>query len=247
MLFIVVCLLLASCSHDRYRNSLLKLSLKGKVKTMEQTEYKVKSANAKNDDDSALNKGAWHFNNRGNISEEITWLTNDHQKKCVYKFDESGRPAQSLKYNDDSSFAYKTLFIYDADGLLTGQNQYDGKDSLNLTMRYVYDAKGNVTEETSRWVTGKLLRKNVFTYNDKEQEIACSFFNADSNIVMRVTYAYNDSGYKVEEHKYGEDDTDGWVTQYRYDAYDKQGNWLKRTTFVKDKPVSITVRSITYY
>lgn len=226
---------------------MVKMGLKGKVKSLEQTEYKVKPARAKNDGDSLLNKSAWQFNNRGNTSVELIWLANDHVKKCVYQFDNSGRPLQAIKYNDDSSFAYKTIFIYDEHGLVTGQDQYDGRDSLNLTMRFLYDVNSNVAEEISRWENGKLLRKNVYSYNDRGLEAACSFFNADSNIVMRVTYAYNDTGYKIEEHKFGEDDDEGWVTQYRYDVYDKQGNWLKRTTIVKDKPVSITERVISYY
>ena len=239
-------LLLVSCKHDKYKSSLIILGLKGNVKTLGQIEIKTQRKGLQQEQDSIINKNSLQFNNRGNISEEYTWLANNHFKRCVYKFGSAGKPEAALKY-DDSIFVYKAVFHYNEDGLLTAQHQYDSKDSLNLIMHYTYDAAGNVAEEISYWESGKFLRKYVYKHNEKGQVVACDFFNADSALVMRSVFSYNDSGFKKEEHKYGEDDKEGWLLLYKYTGYDKHGNWTERTSYTNDKPVSVTKREFTYY
>jgi hypothetical protein len=240
-------LLLASCHKDRGQNSWAAMHLRGKAKSLEVVEYKLSKKPVPTGEDSVLNKAAFQFNNRGYIATEYVWLSNGHFKRCTYKFDDVGKPTEALKYNDDSTFCYKALFTYREDGLLAGQKQYDIHDSLNLRIVYLYDEKGNKVAESSYWENGKLLNKYTYVYNGQGLEASRNFYNADSALVMRATYAYNDSGYKKEEHKYGDEDEKGWLTTYSYDAYDKQGNWVSRTTMVDGKPASITKRVITYY
>ena len=241
-------LLLASCAKDGSKNSLKKMCLRGKVKTLEQTETRLtRKREVGSADDSLLGKSSYEFNNRGNISVEYTWQANNNLQKCVYLFNDAGKPVKALKYNSDSSLCYKATLIYDEAGNISEQRQYDARDSLNLRLQYKYDKAGNVIQEDSYWASGKLLHKYVYKYNAAGNDTAYIFYRDDSSIIMHAEYLYNDSGYRKEEHRYSEDDTEGWIIRYNYDKYDKQGNWLERTTYEKEKPVSVTRRIISYY
>jgi hypothetical protein len=104
------------------KNDLLDLGLKGKVKTLTETEFKV-------------------VNKFGEIQKgEII-------DKDIYTFNEIGNKIEKTHYGSDGSLIENDIYKYDDKGNKTEENQYNSAGSLTSKSTYKYSDKDNMTEE----------------------------------------------------------------------------------------------------
>lgn len=136
---------------------------------------------------------------------------------------------EEVKTKPDPRYEFKYEYKY-ADGKLVEMQMI--RNTGEKGMRYVYSYKRNQREYLAYNDDDELNQKYLYTLDDKGNNIETIAFN-----VRQAEPAING--------KY----------RYKYQAFDKQGNWTKRTTSEieiengreLEKPLAIEYRTITYY
>lgn len=139
------------------------------------------------------------------------------------------KPKKEVKNKPDPRFEYKYEYKY-VNGKLAEMQLI--RNTGEKGMRYVYKNNGNQQEWLAYTDEDELNQKFLYTYDKKGNEIERIYFN--------VREAENSINGKYS---------------YKYEAFDKEGNWTKRTYSkleiengkVVYKPLAIEYRTITYY
>lgn len=71
-------------------------------------------------------------------------------------------------------------------------------------------------------------------------------YKANGELEQRVTYKYDSKGNETEESEFSPDGNLISTTSYLY-QFDSRENWLKKTSYINNLPVSVVERVITYY
>ena len=247
VLLLSLCLSISSCDLHRGKTSLQKLQLKGNVKFLAEYEYQAKQHKGTFILDTIPSQLTIRFNNRGNWTEEYSWLPGNKSYRMICSFDEDGKETGGTKYNSDNTICYKNILKFDDKGQAVARFTYDKDGKLNMRISYIFDTKGNKTEEDAYWADSNLMHRYVFSYDARGNVTEFNYFNEDSTLLMRSVYENDTNGMMIREHKYGSDDTTGWIINYSYDQYDAKGNWLRKTTSEGDKIKTVTRRRIEYF
>lgn len=133
------------------------------------------------------------------------------------------------KNKPDPRYEYKYEYKY-TDGKLAEMQMIRNTGSKG--MRYVYNHSKNQVEELVYTDKGELNQKFLITFDEKGNAIERIYFN------IRQPKEYDDSKFS-----------------FKYELFDKQGNWVKRVyseVEIKNgkevhKPLAIEYRTITYY
>ncbi len=170
-------------------------------------------------------KKRFHFSNK--ILKEINYLNGEIVK-------------QTIRYPENIS-----IEIIITDGSPDYQNVYKGK-KLERTTKY--NKNGYPIEELF-FTEGVITPRQVFEYNDMNQQIKEIDYDAHGVKSYIYEYKYNENGDVSERIFYSrnteEQGFDRSTIIYRY-KYDKIGNWTERTENQKDNLI-VTKRDITYY
>ncbi len=91
-----------------------------------------------------------------------------------------------------------------------------------------------------------MSRKNAYIYDANGNRVEAAAFKQDGSLFYKTTWKYDEHGNQIEMNDY---DSKNTLTNQslRVIEYDKQGNWIKRTETVNEKPIQIAVREIEYY
>ncbi len=131
---VLALLTIASCSvsqnKERKKTDLDEMDLKGKVKSVKESEYK------------AVNKF-------GEIEK------GEVQREPVYLFNTEGNITELAEYNSDGSLDKKWIYKYDDKGNKVERAWYESDGSLNqkYTYEYEYDKQGNWIKKITYWST----------------------------------------------------------------------------------------------
>lgn len=120
------------------------------------------------------------------------------------------------------------------------------KSMIEPKFTYSFNENGNQTEYNIINSRGIITLKKIKKYDDKGNIIEESAYNTDGTISSRNTYKYDDKGNKIEWSWYNEIGINKKIT-YKYNDFDKTGNWIKRTEYENGIPKSIAKREIKYY
>ena len=152
------------------------------------------------------------------IDKKSNKIIQNNEFVMYFKNDDSGCKIE--EYNTSN----KTTFLYDSKKELIEKQQYsilnDGKISLNETTTFKYDTKGKLTDQTNK--------------------------NSNGKLISWKTYNYNENGFISEVISFDSFRENNNKDSFKYE-YDKNKNWIKKTTFFKDKPETIEEREIVYY
>ena len=109
------------------------------------------------------------------------------------------------------------------------------KKSIHTKVFYVtdtttnkYDIKGNKIEQ--KFIQGNYWTKTIYKYDDNNNEIEDSTYG-DANSVNKYTYDSNNNLVELKTFSSGKLFQ---TISYKYDKYDKEGNWLNKITKVNN-------------
>lgn len=198
---------------------------------------------------------------------------NPKQKDFEDFYNEAGNLIKKVSYDDTNGYPFQiTVYGYINQSRVSNSSfiQYENslsgivveessaitkKRDLRYDYKYVnkYDTNKNLIEQILYDNAGILWTKTVYKRNgDSVEEI---LYHEDK-INMRSVSKIDDKGNKAES-SYFDSPMQGWTTSYsyKYEEFDKMGNWIKRVntqsqTFkgiTKEKWTMIEYRTITYY
>ncbi|HTA27190.1 MAG TPA: hypothetical protein VK809_05345 [Bacteroidia bacterium] len=159
---------------------------------------------------------------KGNkIEEDSYWGNKDSLNyKAYIKYDEEGQETENENFDYKGNPFVKTIRVYDKKGNQTEYRLYK-RDSLESKTFFTYDSSGNWLLDSAVKATGKLLRKQVRKYDNKDNVTEAAFYKTDGT--MESTYNFS------------------------HENFDKQSNWLKEVLMTDGKPTGIEERTIEYY
>ncbi|MDP2335165.1 MAG: hypothetical protein Q8N05_01710 [Bacteroidota bacterium] len=221
-LFITV-LFLSACSGKKAKNDLTKENIRGRVSKITESKYTGVEKFGEIQKDSLLSQFIYKFDRKGmriynKASDDARW-------KLVY--DDMHNLIELNSYNEDGSLDYKSIHEYDEMGNQIEGNIYRSDGSLIAKQTYKFDKKGYKIEET--YVNFSIYK------------------TPGAGSGWKYTYKYDEKGNMIEKIWYYSSGNIGSITTYKYDEYDKTGNWIKKAEFKDGKLESVTERVFEYY
>lgn len=139
-----------------------------------------------------------------------------------YSYNDKGSIIKAIEYDENNALTGYYEYTYDARQNVIEENHYEAPHTLVGRITNKYDAKDRVIEsKDSSYYDGEIWTLNRFTYNTQGDAISYA-----------ITYSMDNSTH---------------ITKYTYE-YDKQGNWISRTTEDQDlESVKTDERTIEYY
>jgi hypothetical protein len=164
--------------------------------------------------------------------------------KNISRYDDNGNLLDFYSYGPDNALLSKSIYNYNDSGKLVDVKRYKGDGTYNTRTAYKYDLKGNEVEEDNYDASGILFMKARSLYNGNGTLRVCDRFNEYGILFLKSNYKNDDDGNQVEDKQYDSHHGLKFKTTYDYENFDANGNWLKRTTYKNDKPVTLTTREI---
>jgi hypothetical protein len=171
-------------------------------------------------------------------------------------YDEQGRKAEDVSYDQSGSPSRRAVYAYDAEGRSTGYDEFSGLLDKSLAnprrhvykldgvgrrveytvyesdgavasrFTYAYDAEGNKTEEASYSWNGSRTGKLVYAYDVRGQVLTETSYNADESVSWKSVNVYDSEGRKTESVQY-----QGERLRYRFFyKYDGKGRLKEQET-----------------
>jgi len=261
-------LLYATLSFAQEKYSCEEMGLKGNVKSISETQYKL------NDINPGLNEIVYTIfqfdKDCRKTSETSTEISGEVKNKHTVVYDKSGNITSEIKQNNDVNGNFSIKYKYNAQKKLDKKEMSSGNRVLS-TYIYSYDDNGNVSameikkrpglldvddekfeykyDEKNRLVEeihldGEDYRKTEYVYNDKNQLIRLVEYNHRGGITFETDYEYDElDNLSTEKSQYRGNPTRD--ISYVYE-YDDRGNWINKRSLANDKTFSLQIRVINY-
>ncbi len=173
------------------------------------------------------------------------------------KYDRKGRlVAFEEKSNDKVTFSGE----YEYDGEICVKSSYWNDYQGHVSMKAVEIGDDHIkrvyTEENgTQYVEHTYFEGLVLTYksagqkseevcNEKGMILERKIYNGD-DVRYRCTYEYDEDGLMSKETYWFENNRKD-ETVYKYEDFDKEGNWTKRISYLNGEPDKVTLHEITY-
>lgn len=214
---VLVIVFFASCTHSTI-NPLTNERLHSKVRSINESYYPAGGTSMPQNPNSQ-STNYYAFDADGNMTEAKVLDKNESGGTMrLYEF-KNGKPTGGIAKGSNTDGDYTISVTYNGDGKLV-EEKHAGKDFQEV-FRYEYDLYGN--------------RKGLKWYNDKGELVATFTNKLDGN--------GNITGQGIV---YATDNVHSDYT-YKYDSLDSKGNWVKRTVYSYQTPITTAVRKIEYY
>ena len=148
---------------------------------------------------------------------------------------------------DDGGFKNVSKYEYNDKGQKVKGSSFDTDGELTDVSKFEYNNRGQEIKTSSFDIDGELESVVKTEYNDKGQEVKYSHYDNEGEVTWISTFEYNDSGNVSTTSSFGEDGELESVLEYKYIKFDKEGNWLERESYVKNKISSIDKREFIYW
>jgi hypothetical protein len=148
----------------------------------------------------------------------------------VYLFNPDGNLKEDRQYNGEGKLIWKSLYKYDNSGNLSEKATYLDSTDLKNRVVYKYDVKKNIVEETSFNNSGSLEYKISYKYNAKGQLIEKLIFRpSEKNWNISLSYDENKNIKRSSSYTVSEAQT----TRYIY-RHDKEGKKVEEIYYRPD-------------
>jgi YD repeat-containing protein len=244
------------------------MGLKGKVKSIRETQYKL------NDINPGLNEiliTTFSFNANCRKTSEITSeVGGDPKNRHTVSYDKSGNITSETKQNTAVNGNFTIKYKYDASKKLS-KKEVSSNGRIISTYIYHYD-NGNVTSMEINKKLGLLdINNEKFEYKYDANNRLSAEIHTEGDEYRRTEYAYDDSNRIIRKVEFNHRGGITYETDYEYDElgnpssetsnyrgnninnfsfvyeYDEQGNWINKRSLSNDKTYSLQIRVITYY
>jgi hypothetical protein len=180
--------------------------------------------------DSIKFQNKFQHNATGFLTSMQTTGANDKKiSSLVIEYDSAVKPLIAKSYDSTGKMdVYYRDITFNKFGGVTGAKGYHTDSTPKLTFSNEFDSIYYVGSNSKDSV-GKVTYSNKVKLNDKKDPAEFS-----ETIV-------------TTDPKTKKDSTKNTVITYKYDSWDKQGNWIQQTSYnEKGKPIKIVKRVITY-
>lgn len=223
--------------------------LKGNIRILTETEYHLHlQVDKKELVDSLFIK--YPFNNwKGNLIKENFDKLVGARRDIAYKYDDNGNVIEECIYTVNGKFDSKAHYNYDINGNVI-EESFDNFKRNGRRITYKYNDNGDLVERIDYRQVATLIFRTIFMYDDYgnngniREENRFDFYE---RCVSRSQYIHNNNGNIVEEYIYADNGKDVSKDAYKYDGFDKFGNWVIKAWYVDDELITIKKRIIDYY
>ncbi|MBK6344552.1 MAG: hypothetical protein IPF68_01240 [Bacteroidales bacterium] len=229
------------------KTDLKKLNLSGKISSINEKTYQPIIS------EDVISKGRmvqWHrnvFNSMGNKVEDLKFRADSSiDKKYVYSYTNEGFRKDLCIYSGDNLLTLKIEYKYDSEGRLLKDVSFNDKGQIEKEIAYLYGKDDFLTEVNILNPNGELQKKVRYVYSSSGFMAESNQYKANGELERRITYLQDLKGNNIEEKTYSFEGILLTSVLYKYE-YDVWGNWIKKTSFSNEKPVSITERKIIYF
>lgn len=175
---------------------------KNKMKSM--TEFVTITENGKE-----ITHKAYYvaFNKNADVIEETEYNNNGSKKK-----------GETTKYDVNNNKTEETYFQQKE--RKNEKNNSEPIENINTKTVYKYNVHNDKIEEDELDVTNaKLLKKHVYSYNNKGEKDLEETYNAEKKMVKKETFIYNNKGLKVEKKTFNGNNELETTKKYVYEFY----------------------------
>ena len=253
---ILVMIATVSCANDQGKDVLYDFNLKGKVKSIRQSNF------------AALEKDGEIIT--GTKIDNMNFTAYTHVE--VAQFNEDGNMYETNGYGSEGNLIYKMTVNHGENGNLIGDYSYDlnnelinkcdynyhengymseanciGENGVRYTLKFKFDEFGNMYELNEYGSGGELVYNYTYKYDKDRNMIEGIWYKPEDSLRIKWTYKYDKYGNWIEKNTYNSNagNVEDKLT-YTYE-YDPNNNWTKEITFKDGRAGKIAVREIEYY
>lgn len=240
-----------SCGSNFSPNDWQRKNLKGKVKSIITSRYKVLG-----------NKNQWTtgkkyvsgergyvYNNAGMLTEVHTFNNNQLIGKYTNTFDASNHLKESIRFSETGSLIEKIVGSFDKKKRLSIRKQYNFQNDLLGVVENYEDEQGNIVRRIAKNAKGKVNYRTEFEYNKKNQLIKQTSYSDNKKLYPNYTTQYKNydkqGNFTLVEY-YDKETNEKQIKIYQY-KYDSNENWIEMIEFIENKATRLTKRTIEYY
>ncbi len=185
----------------------------------------------------------------------IETISYNHDGSVNYRtsktYNKDGKSLEDISYNSDDTIKERHVYTYDKNGNYSSLIYYNGDESIKSSVDYKCDEHGNIIEQKSKnfekggekydsWHTNK--------YNKQGKCIEQVDFNMDGTEKKKSTYKYDSEGNFIRDKVFEKyDPFKKAAGETEETEFDKEGNWIKKTTFLNKIPTNIYIREVNYF
>ncbi|WP_405411675.1 hypothetical protein [Maribacter sp. Asnod1-A12] len=197
--FIIVVFLFGCKLENQQKNHLDLRGLKGKVKSLVETEYNIKSNFGeikKVDYGGRTTKISY---NESGYMTEYTYYNQDgsFNNRTTYLYDDNLNEIEVKEFNFSGEIESKELKVYD-NNILVETKGLDSKGRLSWKIEYRNNSNGDIQELIQYNQDGKVYSRQLYEYDKNENHIQTVSFNSKENIGKKSIYQYDDKGNRIE-------------------------------------------------
>jgi predicted mannosyl-3-phosphoglycerate phosphatase (HAD superfamily) len=130
------------------------------------------------------------------VSELCTISVTENGKDISYKdsytvYDKNGNIVEQTEFNRDGSIKFKEINKYDAKKNKIEKTEYSDKDKKTIKTTYGYNANDDKVMETEYDNTGAIYRQSVFLYNNKGFKTEKRTIDGNKKLIAIKKYIYS--------------------------------------------------------
>lgn len=145
-------------------------------------------------------------------------------------FDERGNITEAITYQDGAVLE-RLVYTYDALRRNTGYDEYYSlsKEQLRGPRKHVYtlNANGKIAEYTVYDTDGTQAARFIYQYDASGNKIEDAFYAWTGKRHSRLVYSYDEAGHNLSQTSYNEDDVIIWKDVSSFDAEGHQMEWMQ--------------------
>jgi YD repeat-containing protein len=220
-------LLMIGCSQESSKTTDLEaLNLKGKVKCVKETSYRVE----KNGDGNFL------------------FIARENRKACKKDmqtlFDDRGNGIEIIFFNSDESISSKSEIEHNTQNNALGESRYDSEGKLLFKKKYKYNSKGKRIEEINLDADGKTQFISISTTDKNGDEVESLMFSENGSVDIKWISKFDKKGKRIEMRRLDEEADYEVLFSFKYDNEGKlieeiehraDGKIITKTSFKYDQ------------
>ncbi|MBC8048356.1 MAG: ATP-binding protein [Fimbriimonadaceae bacterium] len=193
------------------------------------------------------------YNDKDQILESnITDKEGKPDHRHIYTYNAQGKHEDTLYFRKEEQFPYqKTTFIYDENGNMLSNTEYDGEGNIRHESLMEYDERNLRIAHSTKYYYDPMQKYNKlekYKYNVQGDCIQYDTYDEEGNLIKSSSYKYeyDSTGKRINNNKWidADDEVAGETIEVEEDAH---GNWIKKTKWYNKIPVNIQFREFIYY
>ena len=214
--------------------------LRGRVRSIAVTGFTVVRVDGKLKKGREIHTSTKKFNPHGYILESTSTEGYDtiqenyiHLKafRNTFKYDKNGILIGQNQYNGNGKLEDSTLYQVDVRGNKEDWNRYKSDGTLEWNHNTEYDNQGNRIE-WSEYYRGKLKNRHTYKYDDYKNITEETFYDGEGRIKLKEVFSYDEKHNMTQVIDYGPGGN--YQSRYTY-KYNAKGNVIEERAYDREK------------